>query len=263
MAGEPLELVEELLARDDLSEKERMRLTRRKWHILYSKRRAQPKMRLRGGNPDLMRLHADMELLTHRPGADGKTFMPRTYFVCKQCGKKEECQPARVKTRVCCSRECWHAYAKVHGYKHPDGPRTTKKSYRNYTMPTEFRMARALREMKNPNLTPEQAAKLRGQVAKGMAKMIDEANRVVLGNKSWSPTQARVFGILIGKVLPDLSASHVVNERRTAAPEEMSIEELEALVAKSREAADAEFEEINEEPPQLSPPQESPDETQE
>lgn len=93
-------------------------------------------------------------------------------------------------------------------------------------------MARAIKALSNPSLlTPARAAALRGRVAASMEEMVGQAHEVLDGTRKWSPTQARVFATLLNKVLPDLSSSHVVNENRNPKPEDMSLEELESLVA--------------------------------
>ena len=58
-------------------------------------------------------------------------------------------------------------------------------------------------------LTPAQSAKVRAYVFGMLRAQIPCAHRVVMGELEWSPTQARVFAILLDKCLPDLSASFV------------------------------------------------------
>lgn len=78
-------------------------------------------------------------------------------------------------------------------------------------------------------LTPRQAGALRAQVYKFVQDHLLEANEVVLGTKEWSPTQARVFGMLLNKVIPDVNASFVQHEHSTKSLRELSREELEAI----------------------------------
>ena len=57
------------------------------------------------------------------------------------------------------------------------------------------------------------------------------AHRVVMGELEWSPTQARVFAILLDKCFPDLSASFVQEERAGSDLCVMSRRDLEALAS--------------------------------
>lgn len=98
------------------------------------------------------------------------------------------------------------------------------------------RAAPDLKKMKNMTqlatsnkLTPAQSAQVRGQIANFMAEQINDAHQVVMGHKEWNPTQARVFGILLNKVVPDLNASFVQHEHTTKQLTDLSREELEAI----------------------------------
>lgn len=223
---------------------------RRKLRRTPSGQVAGPRSNLKGGNPDLFEQMRQNHILRSLPKAikiddladDAEYFRPkpRSFYVCLNCSKEVECQPYQVALRTFCSPECRYEHTGKHGTHRPDGTRWTTKSrkrYKKYKVPLPYRMSRWLRELRTPNLTPAQAAKLRGQIASGMDMMIQEAEDVVFGRKTWSPTQARVFGLLMGKVLPDLSASHVISEKRDTRPEEMSIEELEELLSSTRALA--------------------------
>ena len=52
-----------------------------------------------------------------------------------------------------------------------------------------------------------------------------------MGAIDWNPTQARVFGILLNKVIPDLNASFVQHEHTTKQITELSREDLEAIAS--------------------------------
>lgn len=78
-------------------------------------------------------------------------------------------------------------------------------------------------------LSPLASSKIRGQIAIFMKHQIDLANEVVLGSRDWNPTQARVFGVLLNKVVPDLSASYVKHEHDVKEVTDLSREELEAV----------------------------------
>ena len=83
----------------------------------------------------------------------------------------------------------------------------------------------------NQQLTPAQSAKLRSQIALHVEKQIVEANNVVMkiDGATWTPTQARVFGMLLNKVIPDLNASFVQHEHKTSDLTQMTRDELERL----------------------------------
>lgn len=204
---------------------------------------AGPKYNRRGGNPDMLNDIRQLDIYRSLPRSipteDGEFRpKPRTFFNCLHCQKEVDCLPYEIGLRVFCSVTCHRSHVRQHGKLRPDGTRWTtkaRKRYKTYKTPIPYRMAKWLRELRDPTLTPAQAARLRGQIASGMDLMIQEAEDVVFGRKSWTPTQARVFGLLMGKVLPDLSASHVISERRNVKPEEMTIEELEQLLATNRE----------------------------
>ena len=80
-------------------------------------------------------------------------------------------------------------------------------------------------------LTPAQSAQIRGQIANYVKDQITIANEVVMNGKDWTPTQARVFGMLINKVVPYLNASYVQHEHQVKNLTEMTREELEAIAS--------------------------------
>ena len=57
-----------------------------------------------------------------------------------------------------------------------------------------------------------------------------------MGEVEWSPTQARVFGQLLDKCVPDLSASFMVSERDDGDLTLLSRRELEALAGRDERA---------------------------
>jgi hypothetical protein len=96
-------------------------------------------------------------------------------------------------------------------------------------------------------LTPGQVAKMRAGVFQRVRNQIDEAHQVVMGQKEWSPTQARVFATMLNKVMPDLTAQFVQHEHvQKTDMREMSRDELERIAAGVEEIADPiEAEELN------------------
>ena len=104
--------------------------------------------------------------------------------------------------------------------------------------PAKRKKQRELEEMKKVSalatrheLTPMQSSQIRGQIAGFVRNQIDIANEVVMGGSDWSPTQARVFGILLNKVVPDLNASYVQHEHNNKDVIDMSREELERIAS--------------------------------
>jgi hypothetical protein len=93
-------------------------------------------------------------------------------------------------------------------------------------------------------LSPNQVAKLRGQIAKNMSNHIVMADEVLKGHREWSPTQARVFSNLLNKVIPDLSASYHQHEHSHKSLTEMSRTELEAIASGVEDIIDVEPEGI-------------------
>lgn len=80
-------------------------------------------------------------------------------------------------------------------------------------------------------VTPQTTARIRSQIATGLVHYIRMADEVLHGSREWTPTQARVFSMLLNKVVPDLSASFVQHEHKTANLRELSREELERIAA--------------------------------
>lgn len=88
-------------------------------------------------------------------------------------------------------------------------------------------------------LTPGQVARMRAGVFQRVRNQINEAHEVVMGNKEWSPTQARVFATMLNKVMPDLTAQFVQHEHvQKTDMRELSREELERIASGVEEIAD-------------------------
>lgn len=89
-------------------------------------------------------------------------------------------------------------------------------------------------------LTPLQVANMRAGLYKRVESQIDEAHAVVMGDKDWTPTQARVFSALLNKVMPDLTAQFVQHEHTVQeSPDKMSREELERIASGVNQIIDA------------------------
>ena len=126
---------------------------------------------------------------------------------CVTCGKTFDVKKSKAARTRFCSMACRRSDPDVKNMK--DALATTTK---------------------NP-LTPGQSAQIRGQIAEYVRNQIEVANEVVMNGKSWTPTQARVFGMLLNKVVPDLNASFVQHEHQIKDLTEMSRDELEAIAS--------------------------------
>jgi len=91
--------------------------------------------------------------------------------------------------------------------------------------------------------SPAESQKIRTKISNYMSTQLEDANAVVMGTKSWNPTQARVFGILLNKVIPDLNASFHQHEHSTKQLTDLSRDELEAI-AQGVSTIEAEYMEI-------------------
>tara|TARA_R100001443_G_scaffold2698_1_gene8826 strand:+ start:2294 stop:2620 length:327 start_codon:yes stop_codon:yes gene_type:complete len=78
-------------------------------------------------------------------------------------------------------------------------------------------------------LSPAMSANIRGEIASYVKDQINLAHTVVLGHTEWNPTQARVFGMLLNKVVPDLNANFVQHEVSMKQLTDLSREELEKI----------------------------------
>ena len=131
----------------------------------------------------------------------------RVEIVCKTCGEKFVTRKSHESRASYCSMRCRKTSTEV------------KK------------MKTAVANLEKHSLTPAQSAQIRGQIARFVGDQITVANEVVMNGKEWTPTQARVFGMLLNKVVPDLNASYVQHEHQTKNLTEMSRDELEAIAS--------------------------------
>ena len=146
--------------------------------------------------------------------------MPHSHFkkTCVTCGKEFECKPSHAKRMQNCSIEC----RKLAQKKAREATKEAK---------TNEPMSQALSKAEQTRLSPAQSARLRGQIARMVRNQINWANEVVEGSREWSPTQARVFGTLLSKVVPDLSASYHQHEINNKEAVDLSRDELERIAA--------------------------------
>ena len=71
------------------------------------------------------------------------------------------------------------------------------------------------------------------------------ANEVVMHGKEWTPTQARVFGMLLNKVVPDLNAAYHKHEHEIKNLTEMSRAELEQIASGAKQIEGEYVEDVN------------------
>ncbi len=90
-------------------------------------------------------------------------------------------------------------------------------------------MTAIAKKAEETRLTPQQSSQIRGQIANYVTDQINMAHAVVTGSIEWNPTQARVFGMLLNKVVPDLNASFHQHEHEVKQLTDLSRSELEAI----------------------------------
>ena len=90
-------------------------------------------------------------------------------------------------------------------------------------------MTAIAKKAEETRLTPQQSSQIRGQIANYVTDQINMAHALVTGSIEWNPTQARVFGMLLNKVVPDLNASFHQHEHEVKQLTDLSRSELEAI----------------------------------
>jgi type II secretory pathway component PulJ len=159
--------------------------------------------------------------------------------LCAHCGSEMRGSPRYLAQLVHCSNECrlaagrWTTPAGHAGTTPlPDAfiplPRKRKKRTELQTV------AKMLKTLASGEMSPARAAQMRGKIASIIERNLDVAEKVLAGGTdgvTWTPTQARVFATLIAKVVPDISISAVTHEHNHRQVRELSIAELEAIVA--------------------------------
>ena len=90
-------------------------------------------------------------------------------------------------------------------------------------------MTAIAKKAEETRLTPQQSSQIRGEIANYVKDQLHLANAVVAGAIDWNPTQARVFGMLLNKVVPDLNASFHQHEHEVKQLTALSRSELEAI----------------------------------
>jgi len=100
----------------------------------------------------------------------------------------------------------------------------------------EVKLAKALKHAEKLDLTYGQVHRMRKTIIEAVEDQLADAHAVVLGEKEWSPTQARVFSTLLNKVVPDLQARHISKSEDNRPISELSQKELEAIIARDEKA---------------------------
>ena len=57
---------------------------------------------------------------------------------------------------------------------------------------------------KLPQVTPDQVDGLRSDIFRTVKNRLEDANKVLLGQKNWSSQQLKLFQMMLNKVMPDL-----------------------------------------------------------
>ena len=126
-------------------------------------------------------------------------------ITCKTCAKKFNTRKSHEFRRKFCSHEC----------------RKLEKEVK--------KMKAVAKKVDEVKLSPAMSANIRGEIASYVKDQINLAHTVVLGHTEWNPTQARVFGMLLNKVVPDLNANFVQHEVNMKQLTDLSREELERI----------------------------------
>ena len=142
---------------------------------------------------------------------------------CVGCGKYFTHRASHKERRKYCSRTCQH-----------QDTHANRAARRNAE--AEDAVAKALVSVTASSgpLSPEDSSILRGRIAAYIEAQLAVANNVVLGFKEWSPTQARVFGMLLNKVIPDLNASFIEKHTTHTDLAQLSRAELEHLAVNTK-----------------------------
>lgn len=82
-----------------------------------------------------------------------------------------------------------------------------------------------------PAVTPKEVDRVRRSVLDVVRKNIPNVRKVLDGKKNWSNQQVRLFGMMLNKVMPDLHHSFNQHSIETKDPNELTLEELEAIAA--------------------------------
>jgi hypothetical protein len=85
-------------------------------------------------------------------------------------------------------------------------------------------------------VTPVEVDRIRRQAFDIVRRTMPEVRDVLRGSRPWTNQQVRLFGMLLNKVMPDLHHSFSEHKHEHRQIHEMSVQELEALIANSKAA---------------------------
>jgi hypothetical protein len=83
-------------------------------------------------------------------------------------------------------------------------------------------------------VTPVEVDRIRRQAYDIVRRTMPEVRDVLRGSRPWTNQQVRLFGMLLNKVMPDLHHSFNEHKHEHRQIHEMSVQELEAIVANSK-----------------------------
>lgn len=92
----------------------------------------------------------------------------------------------------------------------------------------------ALRNAEFTEVTPQNVSRLRARIFRTVEQRLVDADAVLAGRKVWTGHQVQIFRALLSKVMPDVHHSEVSVGVESRDLNELSRDELEALVASHR-----------------------------
>lgn len=109
-----------------------------------------------------------------------------------------------------------------------------------------------------PAVTPKEIDRVRRSVLDVVRRNIPKVRLVLAGEKRWSNQQVRLFALMLNKVMPDLHHSFNQHSIENKDPNELTLEELEAIAAQAirpypyekedEDYEDADYEELPQNP---------------
>ena len=169
----------------------------------------------------------------------------RTKLICITCNKEYMEKPSRVaRGSKFCSKKCVNhkqVYEKIADHiKKERGKKISEKvskaqGWKTREINKQVKLMTTALKVFNTHaprgLSPRETSEIRGMIAEFVTEQIVVANEVVMHDKEWTPTQARVFGMLLNKVIPDLNSNHTKLEVETKDITHLTRAELEEIAA--------------------------------
>lgn len=85
----------------------------------------------------------------------------------------------------------------------------------------------------HPPVTPLEVDRVRRSALDVVRKNMHNVRAVLDGKKHWSNQQVRLFGMMLNKVMPDLHHSFNEHSIENKNPNELTLEELQAIAAQA------------------------------